>query len=248
MRVSVVALSASLALTLTGCGGASAPPAQESKAAEPRAVVNETRLPSASAQAVRIPSDGTLLRLNGTLEPDRDAEFVLGEEKGVLLLAQVIAPGDAEPQLSVHRADTGASLPDQHPTNAHWIERLPDTIGYLVVVHKTGKSTPFTLTLETPRALFPAANGVAEVTIPAPANSVVAYVLPPSKSIDAALTAGASDSFLTLNMLDTGVKIVSAGDNKRAFAGSPARTDDEIMLRVYQGAQSGDLTLRVSRQ
>ena len=188
-----------------------------------------------------------VIRVQGDLAADKDAEFVIGEEKGTLLLVQVIAPSQ-DPKLTIHRADTGAKLPDEHPNNvAHWIERLPDSIGYLIVVHKTGTATPFVLNLEKPRALFfDDRTLTAEVKLTVPANAVVSFVVPPSASIKADLVAAPKDAYITLDGLDDGKPLLSAEANKRSFSGALGKPDESV-LRVHQGATAGDVTLRAQR-
>ena len=184
MRLVVIILGASL--SLSACNRAEDPNTAGAKPAEakPAPAATDTRLPSASAAPIAFATDSTVTSVQGTLAADNDAEFVIGEEKGTLLLVEVVAPSQ-DPKLTIHRADTGANLPDEHPNNvAHWIERLPDTVGYLIVVHKTGTATPFVLNLEKPRALFfDDRTLTAEVKLTVPANAVVSFVAPPSASI-----------------------------------------------------------------
>lgn len=188
------------------------------------------------------------MTFGGTLDADKDAEFVIGEERGTLMLVSVNATA-GDPKVAVYRGDTGANLPDEHPNNiAHWIERLPDSIGYLIVVGKTGTATPFTLNVEVPRRAIFDEKQRSDVTFAAAAHSVTTFVLPPSQSINVELVAAPADAFLTINTLDDGKKMLAAEAGKQAFSGAPGRTDDDIVLRVNQGAKNGDLRLRLQRQ
>jgi hypothetical protein len=247
MRLAVIILGTSLALT--GCNRADvpAPTGATPPETKPAAAGSDTRRPGASAAPVAFASDSTVTSVQGTLAADQDAEFVIGEEKGTLLLVQVIAPSQ-DPKFTVHRADTGANLPDEHPNNvAHWIERLPDTVGYLIVVHRTGTATPFVLNLEKPRALFfDDRTLTAEVKLAAPAHAVVSFVVPPSASVKADLVAAPNDAFITLSGLDDGKPLLSAEANKRSFSGALEKPDDAV-LRVNMGATGGDVALRVQR-
>ena len=247
MRLVVIILGASL--SLSACNSAEDPNTAGAKPAEakPASAATDTRRPSASAAPIAFATDSTVTSVQGTLAADNDVEFVIGEEKGTLLLVQVVAPSQ-DPKLTIHRADTGANLPDEHTNNvAHWIERLPDTVGYLIVVHKTGTATPFVLNLEKPRALFfDDRTLTAEVKLTVPANAVVSFVAPPSASIQAELVAAPKDAYITLDGLDDGKALLSAEANKRSFSGALEKPD-EVVLRVHQGATAGDVTLRVQR-
>ena len=248
MRSAVIILGTSLGLF--GCSradtpapGAAAPPA----ATPADAKASDTRRPGASAAPIAFANDSTVTSVQGALAADKDAEFVIGEDKGTLLLVQVIAPSQ-DPKLTIHRADTGANLPDEHPNNvAHWIERLPDSVGYLIVVHKTGTATPFVLNLEKPRALFfDDRTLTAEVKLTVPANAVVSFVVPPSASIKADLVAAPKDAYITLDGLDDGKPLLNAAANKRSFS-APVEKPDDVVLRVHQGATAGEVTLRAER-
>jgi hypothetical protein len=187
--------------------------------------------------------------VRGALEADKDAEYVVSEEKDALLLVQVVGEGQ-DPALSVHRADTGVNLPDDHPRNiAHWIERVPETLGYLIVVHKTGKPTPFALGVESPRELFfDARTNAAEVKLTVPANATVAYVVPPSATIKAELTSAPKDAYLTAEGVDSGKQLLKAEAGARRFTGAAVTPGGEVVLRVHQGKEAGDVALRVERQ
>ena len=247
LKLAVIILGTSV--SLSACNRAEDSNAAGAKPGEakPAPAATDTRQPSASAAPVAFASDSTVTSIQGSLAADKDAEFVLGEEKGTLLLIQVIAPSQ-DPKLTIHRADTGANLPDEHPNNvAHWIERLPDTVGYLVVVHKTGTATPFVLNLEKPRALFfDDRTLTADVKLTMPANAVVSFVVLPSASINAELVAAPKDVYITLDGLDDGKALLSAEANKRSFSGALEKPD-EVILRVHQGATAGDVTLRAQR-
>jgi hypothetical protein len=248
MRLAVILLGTSL--SFTACSRAEDPSPAGAKPAEGKpaaAATPDARRPGASAAPIAFATDSTVTSVQGTLAADSDAEFVIGEEKGTLLLLQVIAPSQ-DPKLTIHRADNGANLPDEHPDNvAHWIERLPDTVGYLIVVHKTGTATPFVLNLEKPRALFfDDRTRTAEVKLAAPAHAVVSFVVPPSASITADLIAAPKDAYLTIGGLDDGKTLLSAEANKRSFSGALEKPDDAI-LRVNMGATGGDVALRVQR-
>lgn len=166
-----------------------------------------------------------------------------------MLFVQVIGDGD-DPLLSVHRADTGAALPDEHPANvAHWIGRLPDTLGYLIVVHKTGKATPFTLVVEAPRQLIlDDGKTPVAVKVSLPAHGEAAYLVPPSTWLAASLTDGPKDAYMTLNAMNDGQPMLRAAANGRTFTGAAKNTADTVVLRLHQGAAAGELTLAIQRK
>jgi hypothetical protein len=206
-------------------------------------------MPSAAATHIGLRPNTTAATFKGMLAGDKDAEFVIGEEKGTLLFAQVIGESD-DPLLTVHRADTGAALPDEHKANvAHLIARLPATLGYLIVVHKTGKPTPFTLVLEAPRQLiFDNASNPVAFTVWLPAHGEAAYLVPPSTWINASLVESGKGAYLTLNAMDDGQQMLKAEGNARTFTGAARNPADEVVLRVHQGTEAGELTLNVQRK
>ena len=239
-----------IACVVAACGGGdgatSGSPGAAPAASAP--APSGTRMPGAAAKSIAIPPGMTGATFAGTLSADSDAEFVIGEEKGTLMLVSVNAEA-ADPKIAVYRADNGASLPDEHPDNiAHWIERLPESIGYLIVVEKTGTATPFTLNVEVPRqVIFDEAQN-SETVFGATAHSVTTFIVPPSQSINAELVGAPSDALLVINTLDDGKKMLAANEAKRSYSGAPGRTDDDIVVRVHQGATGGDLKLRIKRQ
>ena len=216
------------------------------RASEP--VAAETRTPGPAALHIALPPGATAARFKGTLAADKDAEFVIGEDKGALLLTQVICEKD-DPLISVHRSDTGAALPDEHPVPAHWIGRLPDTLGYLIVVHKTGEATPFTLTVEVPRRLiFDNSGTPIDARVSLPAHGETAYLVPPSTWITARLTAGPKDAYMTLTALDDGQQMLPAAANGRTFSGAAKNTADHVVLRLNQGSEAGELAIQIQRK
>lgn len=242
----VVVAAIAFAVSLVSFGCSRREPAQPRPQASAEA---QTRLPGASAAHVEIPRGGTLAQVRGTLAPEQDAEYVVSEEQGALLVVQVIGH-EHDPAFSVHRADTGERLPDDHPRNvAHWIKRVPDTLGYLVVVHGTGQPSDYTLSIEAPRELLlDESTKSLELGLTAPAHATVAYVLPPGGPIRAELRAAPSDAFLTAEALDSGEPRLKAAAGARTFAGAAVQADDPVILRVHQGAEPGDITLKVERQ
>jgi hypothetical protein len=82
--------------------------------------------------------------MDGRMEANQDAEFVIGWEAGEMLVASVVG-SQHEVVASVHRADTGAEIPDSTPDHSFWINRLPQSIGYLVVLHGTSEPTDYNL-------------------------------------------------------------------------------------------------------
>jgi hypothetical protein len=243
-RRPIVAVAVGVLLASAACSRKETAKPAQTQAADPAA-----RKPGASAAHVSMPRDGTLAVVKGTLEAGKDAEFVVSEEKGALLIVQVVGQ-DRDPGFSVHRADTGAYLPDDHPKNvAHWIERVPETLGYLIVVHATDQPTGFTLSIEAPRELqVDDKTRSAEVSFTAPAHASVAYLVPPGPAIKAELRAAPKGAVLTAEALDTGERLLKAAAGARSFTGAPAESGDSIVLRVHQGDEAGDITLRVERQ
>lgn len=239
-------------LVLAGCGGPSEPaagtPAAEGRPAPPPAhEPAANRRPGGAAKLIALPTNATSTTIDGQLDADTDVEFVLGEEQGALLLAHAVTP-EADLDVSVYRGDTGDRVADQRPANpAFFVARLPETIGYLVVVHAKGTATPYSLELEGPRTLFFDAQGAAEVRVAAPAHSVTAYVVPPSESISAELTDGPADAYLTVQDF-TGQLLLKAEPGSRSFSGAPADPKDSVIVRINQGAEDGEVTLKVQRK
>ena len=125
--------------------------------------------------------------------------------------------------------------------------RLPATLGYLVLLRSTGDATPYTLEIEVPFRLFFDQTRSVEVTNSAPANAVIEYLAPPSKTITAELTNAAPDAYLTVHALD-GRQLLRAEENKRTFTGGPDREGEGVVVSVNQGATAGSFTLKVSEK
>ena len=97
-------------------------------------------------------------------------------------MAHALTP-EHDVDIAVYRADTGGRITDEQPSNpAFFMARLPATLGYLVLLRSTGDATPYTLEIEVPFRLFFDQTRSVEVTNSAPANAVIEYLAPPSKS------------------------------------------------------------------
>ena len=162
-----------------------------------------------------------------------------------ILAAHVITDEECT-TVTVHRADTGKGLDDGQPNPAFWIARLPETTGYLIVVHGGPKGGAYSLEVESPRELrWERGTKTAEVKATLPANAVAAYVVPSSEKLAIELQAPGKDSYLTLEGLQ-GQPVVKATDNKQSFTGPVSHDNkDESIVRIHQGTQNGEFTLRV---
>jgi hypothetical protein len=227
-------------ISLAGCGGAT-----QQKAADPPKPASSVRMPSAKAVEITLPDDATSMSLSGTLAPNGEAEYVIGRAKMSILAAQLISDEEGA-TVTVHRADTGKGLDDGQPNPAFWIARVPETMGYLIVVHGGPKGGAYSLEVESPRELrWARGTNAAEVKDSLPANAVAAYVVPSSEKLAIELQSAGKDAYLTLEGLQ-GQPVVKAVDNKQSFTGPvPHDNKDESIVRVHQGAQSGEFTLRV---
>jgi len=220
--------------------GRPAPPAAHAPA--------PNRKPGNANRYVAIPTDATSVTVVGNLEADKDVEFLIGEEHGTLLLAHAVTP-EADLDVSVYRGDTGDRVADQRPANpAFFVARLPETLGYLIVVHAKGAATPYTLELEAPRQVFfDETSGTSEITVAAPAHSVTAYIVPPSQSITAEIATGPSDAYLTVQGFN-GQPLLKAESGSRSFTGALGDPKDSAIVRINQGATGGDVTLKLQRK
>lgn len=241
-------------LTGVACGGGSeAPPAAQTKAAgtspEPTyAPAAAERKPGASAQHIAIPPGGTSVTIQGTLDANKDAEYVIGEEKDSIFTVHADTP-ERDLDVVVYRGDTGARLTDETPRNPNFfMAKLPETMGYLVVVRAIDSATPYTLEIEVPRkiVLDDKAPSV-DVNASLPANGTLAYLTPPGMTVSAALTKAPADAYLTAHGL-AGKVFLKAADNRRDFTGAPVANNEGLVLRIEQGASAGDVSLKVARK
>jgi len=144
------------ALVLIACRGSSSDAAKEradSGAAESSEVSRlkpRGRTPTDAALQVAFEPGTTSTRLEGTLDAGKEAEFVVGAEAGSILVASVVGLRD-DLTTSVYRMDTGEEITDTTPDPSFWIARLPESIGYLVVLHGADLRTDYTLTIGNPR-------------------------------------------------------------------------------------------------
>jgi hypothetical protein len=209
--------------------------------------VPDTRQPSAAARPVGIPPGATSLVITSTFEADKDAEFLIGEEKGVVLMAHALTPG-GDLDVSVYRADTGARVADESPSNpVFFMARLPETLGYLVAIRNPGKPVPYSLELEVPRQLvLDEKTHSAEVSGLIRANGVLSYLVPPG-TITAELVKAPEGAYLTVHGL-AGAQLLKAADGARTFTGTAVRPNEAIVVTVNQGATDGDFALNVTKK
>jgi hypothetical protein len=201
--------------------------------------------PGSGAVTLEMPAGATFLSYKGSLAANKKAEFVLGGQQGSVLMAHALTR-EHDLDIAVYRADTGARITDEQPSNpAFFMARLPATVGYLVLLTSTGDATPYTMEIEVPFRLFFDQTRLVEVTNSAPANAVIEYLVPPSKTIVAELTNAAPDAYLTVDALD-GRQLLRAEENKRTFTGGPDREGEGVVVSVNQGATAGSFTLKVS--
>lgn len=251
MRLPVIIAVVALAFA-AGCGGSHEGGQARSDAtasAEPPPIspAPETRKASAAVKQVGIAPGTTSLVINGTLDGNTDAEFLIGEEKGTVLMAHALTP-DRDLDVSVYRADTGARLADESPSNpVFFMARLPETLGYLVAVRSPGKATPYSLEIEVPRQIvLDEKTSSAQVTSSLPAHGELAYLVP-AGTITAELVTAPQDAYLTAHGL-AGAILLKAAEARRTFTGTALRPNEEIVVIVNQGASDGDVTLAVTRK
>lgn len=249
---SFLAASLVACLGVAGCGGQQDNPQQQPASAAkpappPMPSVPENRRPSAAAKPVGIPPGATSLVINSTFDADKDAEFLIGEEQGTTLMAHALTPG-GDLDISVYRADTGARVADESPTNpVFFMARVPESLGYLVALRNPGKAVPYSLEIEVPRQLIlDDKTNAAEVSAALPANGVLSYLVPPG-TITAELVKASPDAFLTVHGL-AGKQLLKAADGSRTFTGTAVRPNEAIVVQINQGATDGDVTLKVSKK
>lgn len=231
-----------LVLTAGGCG--TKPESRQEAAAE----AVGTRKPSATAATVTMPSGMTSLLLEGKLKADADAEFVIGEESGSLLLVHAMTPKQ-DLQVSVYRADTGTKLEDAHKNPSFWAGRVPATLGYLVVLHHTGQETEYALEIEVPRELsLDNAAPAKKLSGWASAGAPVAYLIPKGvgRKVTVRLTTASPGGFLTIHGLDDGQPALKAEKRAAQFSGELPQQD--TILKIHQGAKAGPFTLQAALQ
>jgi hypothetical protein len=107
------------------------------------------RAPDDSALQVTFEPGTTSTRLEGTLDAGTEAEFVVSAEGGSVLMAFVVG-ASAEVAASVYRVDTGEEILDSAPDHSFWIARVPETVGYLIVLQGGKVPTDYTLTVGIP--------------------------------------------------------------------------------------------------
>jgi hypothetical protein len=243
-------------LAVAGCGGrkdatdsaTAAPAAAGAKPAPPPAPsIAATRQVSAAARPIGIPTGATSIVLTGELAADKDAEFLIGEEKGTLLMAHAITPRQ-DLDVSVYRADTGARIADESPRNpVFFMARMPETLGYLVAVRSTGTATPFTLEIEVPRKVFfDEKTKATEATDRLAANGELSFLVPPG-TITAELTGAPADAYITVHGL-AGKVLLQAAAGSRTFTGTAVEPNEELVVTVHQGAADGDFALKLQKK
>jgi hypothetical protein len=200
--------------------------------------------PGSATKELSMPPGATSLTYKGTLDPNKDAEFLIAGQQGTVFMTHALTP-EHDLDIEVYRADTGDRITDEQPSNPNFfMARLPATLGYLVIVRSTSAASPYTLEIETPfKLFFDEARSIA-VTNSAPANAVVEYLAPPSPTITAELTSAPADAYLTVHALD-GRRLLKAEANSRTFTGGAGKPGEGVVISVNQGATSGDFTLRV---
>lgn len=203
--------------------------------------------PGSGAVSLEMPPGATSMNFKGSLEANKEAQFVVGAEQGAVFMAHALTP-EHDLDIAVYRADTGGRITDEQPSNpAFFMARLPATLGYLVLLRSTGDATPYTLEIEVPfRQFFDQTRSV-EVTNSAPANAVIEYLAPPSKAISAELTNAMPGAYLTVRALD-GKQLLRAEENKHTFSGGPDREGEGVVISVNQGATEGSFTLKVAEK
>lgn len=252
--LTVVGFTLATMLASSACRGANdAPPAAQTKAAdtpaEPTyAAAAPERRPGASAQHIAIPPGATSVTIKGTLDANKDAEYLIGEEKGNVFTVHADTP-ERDLDVVVYRGDTGARLTDETPRNPNFfMATLPETIGYLIVVRAIDNATPYTLEIEAPRKLvLDDKSQAVDVSSKLPANGTLAYLTPPGMTVSAELTKAPADAYLTAHGL-AGKVFLKAADNRRTFTGAPVATSEGLVLRIEQGNTDADVTLRVQRK
>lgn len=107
------------------------------------------RTPDESALQVTFEPGTRSTLLEGTLDAGKEAQFVVSADAGSVLMASVVG-SSADVTAAVYRIDTGEEIPDAVPDQSFWIARVPETVGYLIVLQSRGEATGFSLTVGTP--------------------------------------------------------------------------------------------------
>ena len=213
---------------------------------EPGAPTVTRGLPhSASARYLAIPPRTTALVLEGTFPADGREEFMIGEEAGSYMLVHVLTPGEAEPQVSVTRLDTGDRLSDRNATGSAWHGRLPATSGYLVTLEGGQAETPYALEIEVPRVIRLGESAALEVVNGLMVESApLAYIVtaPPGRELSGQLLTAPPASYLTLHELESGDVLSSA--EARSSTVSASATAGEYVLRLHPSG-TGEFSLRL---
>jgi len=203
-------------------------------------------MPGAHAKHIQFPKAATSAIYEGSLAAGQDAEYVIGEEKHAFLFLHAIS-ADAHLKVSLHRADSGEEVKDGHESPGYWSGRVPETLGYLIVVHGADKPAAYSLDVESPREVHWEANNAAELSDEIPAHATAAYVLPAASRLTAEILSGPQDAYVTLDGLDA-QPIVQAAEQKRACdVAMPGGKSSESILRIHQGASSRSVRIRIAR-
>lgn len=225
-------------MVILGCAeNPTAPPAAASAPA--------TRSPGVAAKELAVPPGTTYIAEDGQIDAGQEVEYVIGEEKGSVFMVHALTP-EADLDVEVYRADTGERIVDETPRNPNFfMARLPETVGYLVVVRGLEKPTTYRLEVEVPRRLVvDDTTSAVEVTSVLPANGVLAYLTPAGATVSAELTGGTPDSYLTAHGL-AGTVFTKASENARTASATPVEANEGIVIRVHQGAKDGEIKLKV---
>ena len=206
------------------------------------------RMPGRHARPVHVRRGSTEIVLEGKLEANLEAEYLIGEEKGTLLTVHASAP-EADLGVAVYRTDTGDRIEDETPRNPNFFAaRLPQSLGYLVVVRAGEKASSYRLEMQSPRQLlFDGRTRSLEISRMLSAHSEVDYLTPAGMTISAELLDAPKGAYLMVHGLG-GQAFLRAEDKDRSFTGTPAAGTEGLIVRVVQGDLDGEVRLRVARK
>jgi hypothetical protein len=84
--------------------------------------------PGSATKELSMPPGATSLAYKGTLEPNKDAEFLIAGQQGTVFMTHALTP-EHDLNIEVYRADTGERITDEQPSNpAFFMARLPATL------------------------------------------------------------------------------------------------------------------------
>ena len=182
--------------------------------------------------------------LNDSLTQGAEKAYLLGAEKGQVMLAHAIAWNDpehpgavGETTVRVKSAD-GEELKAPGGEGSLWSGRLPATGDYIVTVRATSGPTPYTLAVQIPRRFdLSPADPTAALSGEAPSRAPVDYLIAAEQGqvLEAEVRGGDPGTQLRIYGLDDGVQLAGISERRRSFSGPVPSTQDYIVSVVPAG-------------